>query len=183
MSIPTAKTNTKTNTNNPSSKDGLRFESDLRFSHVDIVVDDIQIFLSRWVPRLGLISSEIYTWGGPGERTWSKMAFVFDPFHKQLMFMVVQGNHGVHVDLLEQYGSGSIYRLCFKTDQLEHVFDHLQKQGTVVTNLEGDPVTSFSQVLERVASEFCGWKRMANCPWKSSRLPLSMDTVVKSSKI
>ena len=130
------------------------WQSDLRFSHVDIIVDDLQGFLNKWCPRLGFVASKVQTWGGPDESTWSEFTLVFDATttttttNHQLMFMVVQGKKGSHVELLQKYGSGSIYRLCFKTNNLEGCFDHLKKQGTHVTNLEGKPYNTFQDVLD-----------------------------------
>jgi hypothetical protein len=87
--------------------------SDLRYSHVDIIVEDLHAFLDQWCPRLGLVPSEIQTWGSPEESTWSEFALVFSPYDGALVFMVVQGKKGWHVDLLQQHGSGTIYRLLF----------------------------------------------------------------------
>ena len=61
--------------------------------------------------------------------------------------MAVEGKKGAHVELLRKYGSGSIYRLCFKTDNLEACFGHLEASGTKATNLEGVPFNSFQDVM------------------------------------
>ncbi|CAE7948077.1 unnamed protein product, partial [Symbiodinium sp. KB8] len=116
------------------------------FSHVDIVVEDLHAFLSTWCPRLGFVASEVQTWGSPEEPTWTEYAFVFGP-NGQLIFMAVEGKKGVHVELLRKYGSGSIYRLCFKTDNLEACFGHLEAAGTKATDLEGVPFNSFQDVM------------------------------------
>jgi hypothetical protein len=78
-------------------------------------------FVAHWCPRLGVfgLTSGIRTWGGPDEPTCSEFAFFFEQVYGDLIFMVVQGIHGVHVDLLQRYGG--MYRLCFKTDCLEAI--------------------------------------------------------------
>lgn len=125
------------------------FPSDLRFSHVDIIVDDIQDFVSRWCPRLGFVASDIQTWGGPNEDTWSEFAFVTDQYQGgNLVFMIVQGHKGTHVDLLQKYGNGAIYRLCFKTDDLQSTYHYLRLQGTTITNLEGKRFETFQDVID-----------------------------------
>ncbi|CAB9506694.1 glyoxalase bleomycin resistance protein dioxygenase [Seminavis robusta] len=124
------------------------WQSDLRFSHVDIIVDDLQDFIQKWCPRLGMVPSNVQTWGGPNDPTWSEFVFVFDQYTGALIFMVVEGKKGAHVDILNKYGHGAIYRLCFKTDDLEACFDHLKATGTNVTNLEGEPFHTFQNVLD-----------------------------------
>ena len=110
-------------------------------------MDDIHGFLDTWCPRLGFVPSKIQTWGSAADPTWSEFASVFDQHTGQLMFMVVQGKKGAHADLLQKYGSGSIYRLCFKTDSLQDCFEHLQSAGAKVTNLEGVPFDTFQDVI------------------------------------
>jgi hypothetical protein len=80
---------------------------------------------------------------------WSDYAYVFDQHTGQLTFMVVEGKQGAHVELLNKYGSGSIYRLCFTTDRLvDQCFHHLQAHGIQLTNLEGVPFHSFQDVRD-----------------------------------
>ena len=115
-------------------------KTDLKFSHVDIVVDSVREFVAKWCPRLGLQASPIQTWGGPEEATWSEFVSILDQ-QGNLIFMVVEGKRGVHVDIRKERGAGAIYRLCFKTSDLASTYRHLRSHGTRITNIDGEEMT------------------------------------------
>lgn len=123
---------------------------DIQYSHVDIIVDDINTFIEYWCPKMNWIASPIQIWGSPQDETYSNYAFIFDNNcpnnNNQLMFMIVQGYHGYHYNLLQKLGNGTIYRLCFKTNLLQHCFLHLTNNGIKVTNLDGKPYQSWQDV-------------------------------------
>ena len=112
----------------------------LKYSHVDIVVQDLRAFLAKWCPCLGLYHSRVQTWGSAKENTWAEFAFVFDG-NGALVFMAVEGKKGAHVKILLRRGSGSIYRMCFKSEDISQEYGHLQEHGVRIVDVDGADMT------------------------------------------
>jgi len=112
---------------------------DLKFSHIDILVEDLRTACDYYATILGAEISKTFTWNrGELHVTYAiaKMG--------QERFMLVQPFSGNLKNLLETKGEGTIYRHCYSTPDIEIAFDELVNSGVQPEDENGNSLSKES---------------------------------------
>ncbi|HME21193.1 MAG TPA: VOC family protein [Acetobacteraceae bacterium] len=107
----------------------------LKFSHVDILVKDLDAAVSYYKAVLGCTSSERKVWNRDGFHVEYIIMFNGDE-----RFFLVQPYAGNLKTLLEEKGEGTIYRLCYTVPDMAAAYDELIAAGVQPENENGVPV-------------------------------------------
>jgi methylmalonyl-CoA/ethylmalonyl-CoA epimerase len=108
----------------------------LTYSHVDILVSDLDKAVDYYRRVLGCTASERQVW----KRGDFHVEYVI-MFQGTQRFYFVQPFSGNLKDLLEQKGEGTIYRLCFTVPDVTEAFRELHAAGVQPENENGEPMT------------------------------------------
>lgn len=98
--------------------------NELKFSHVDILVSNLEAARDYHRKVFGWKSSAMISW----KRDDFHVDFVILKNNSSYTFLV-KPYSGNLLTLLEKSGDGTIYRYCFLTDDLCSFYDHLIKVG------------------------------------------------------
>ena len=108
---------------------------DLKFSHVDVLVSDLEVACAYYARILGARISKTQDWERGGLHV--RYAVVLMGAER---FMLVQPLAGNLKTLLETQGEGTIYRHCYSTPDIEVVYDQLMAQGVQPEDENGNPL-------------------------------------------
>jgi len=109
---------------------------DLKFSHVDVLVDNLEDACVYYVKVLNAKISKTLVW----ERGDFHVRFAVVLMGKE-RFMLVQPLVGNLRELLDAHGEGMIYRHCFTTTKIEAAYDELIASGVQPEDETGRPLT------------------------------------------
>ena len=109
---------------------------DLKFSHVDILVSDLDAAVGYYERVLGFTPSK--------KQTWRR-----DDFHVDFVVMFggeeriffVQPHSGNLKDLLEEKGEGTIYRYCFTAESVKACHRELVAKGVQPEDENANPIS------------------------------------------
>ncbi|MDF0729539.1 VOC family protein [Pseudomonas entomophila] len=108
---------------------------DLKFSHVDVLVNDLQTACAYYAKVLGARISRTQVWERGGLHVHYAVALVGEE-----RFMLVQPLAGNLKELLDAHGEGMIYRHCYSTPDIERVYDQLLANGVQPEDENGNPL-------------------------------------------
>ncbi|MDL2141460.1 VOC family protein [Flavobacterium tructae] len=109
---------------------------ELKFSHIDILVNDLQSACDYYAKILGAEISKKFTW----ERDELHVVYAVVKIGQE-RFMLVQPFSGNLRNLLETKGEGTIYRHCYSTPDIEAAFDELVNSGVQPEDENGNPLS------------------------------------------
>lgn len=97
---------------------------ELKFSHIDILVKDLESACNYYAKILNAEISKKFTWErGELHVTYAVLKIGLE------RFMLVEPFSGNLKNLLESKGEGTIYRHCYSTPDIETAFDELVASG------------------------------------------------------
>lgn len=108
----------------------------LKFSHIDILVNDLESACNYYTKILGAEISKKFTW--ERDELYVKYAVVKIG---QEHFMLVEPFSGNLKNLLDSKGEGTIYRHCYSTPDIEAAFDELISSGVQPEDENGNPLS------------------------------------------
>ena len=108
---------------------------DLKFSHVDVLVTDLEAACGYYAQVLGARISRILVWERGGLHVRYAIALIGEE-----RFMLVQPLAGNLKDLLDTHGEGMIYRHCYCTPDIEQAYDQLMANGVQPEDENGNPL-------------------------------------------
>ncbi|OXB24508.1 methylmalonyl-CoA epimerase [Flavobacterium tructae] len=109
---------------------------ELKFSHIDILVNDLQSACDYYAKILGAEISKKFTW----ERDELHVVYAVVRIGQE-RFMLVQPFSGNLKNLLDTKGEGTIYRHCYSTPDIEAAFDELVNSGVQPEDENGNPLS------------------------------------------
>ncbi|WP_374174818.1 VOC family protein [Flavobacterium tructae] len=109
---------------------------ELKFSHIDILVNDLQAACDYYAKILGAEISKKFTW----ERDELHVVYAVVRIGQE-RFMLVQPFSGNLKNLLETKGEGTIYRHCYSTPDIEAAFDELINSGVQPEDENGNALS------------------------------------------
>jgi methylmalonyl-CoA/ethylmalonyl-CoA epimerase len=109
---------------------------ELKFSHIDILVNDLQSACDYYAKILGAEISKKFTW----ERDELHVVYAVVRIGQE-RFMLVQPFSGNLKNLLETKGEGTIYRHCYSTPDIEAAFDELVNSGVQPEDENGNALS------------------------------------------
>ncbi len=109
---------------------------ELKFSHIDILVKDLQVACDYYAKILGAEISKKFTW----ERGDLHVTYALVRINQEL-FMLVQPFSGNLKNLMDVKGEGTIYRHCYSTTDIEVAFDQLIASGVQPEDENGNALS------------------------------------------
>ncbi|RKR09622.1 methylmalonyl-CoA/ethylmalonyl-CoA epimerase [Flavobacterium sp. 90] len=109
---------------------------DLKFSHIDILVNDLQVACDYYTKIFKAEISKTFTW----ERDELHVTYAVVKMGQE-RFMLVQPFSGNLKDLLDTKGEGTIYRHCYSTQDIEATFDELITSGVQPEDENGNAIS------------------------------------------
>lgn len=108
----------------------------IKFSHVDIVVRDLDAAVDYYRRVLGCTASPKKIWNRDGFHVEYKVLF-----NGHERFMLVQPISGNLKTLIDEKGEGTIYRLCYTVPDMKAAYDELKAVGVQPENENGQPMS------------------------------------------
>lgn len=112
---------------------------ELKFSHIDILVKDLQEACDYYAKILGAEISKKFIW----QREELHVTYAVVRM-RQERFMLVQPFSGNLKTLLDRKGEGTIYRHCYSTPDIEAAFDELVASGVQPEDENGNNLSKES---------------------------------------
>ncbi|MES2207973.1 MAG: VOC family protein [Pseudomonadota bacterium] len=109
---------------------------ELKFSHVDILVKDLNAAVAYYKTALGCTASKPKVWNRDGFH----VEYV-TMFNGKERFILVQPYAGNLKTMIEEKGEGTIYRLCYTVPDVLAKYDELIEQGIQPENENGKPIS------------------------------------------
>jgi methylmalonyl-CoA/ethylmalonyl-CoA epimerase len=109
---------------------------ELKFSHVDVLVKDLEEACAYYAMILKARISKTLVWERGGLRVRYAIALI-----GQERFMLVQPLAGNLKELMDSSGEGMIYRHCYSTPDIEKAYDELITAGVQPEDENGAPLT------------------------------------------
>ena len=109
---------------------------DLKFSHVDVLVENLEEVCAYYAKILNAKISTTQVWDRGGFHVRFAIARM-----GQERFMLVQPLAGNLRELLDAHGEGMIYRHCYTTPDIETAYDELIATGVQPEDENGRPLT------------------------------------------
>ncbi|KPA87922.1 VOC family protein [Pseudomonas sp. RHF3.3-3] len=109
---------------------------DLKFSHVDVLVADLEAACHYYARILQARISTTQVWDRGGLHVRYAVALI-----GQERFMLVEPLAGNLKQLLDTVGEGMIYRHCYTTPDIEKAYDELIACGVQPEDENGNPLT------------------------------------------
>jgi methylmalonyl-CoA/ethylmalonyl-CoA epimerase len=109
---------------------------ELKFSHIDILVNDLQLACDYYAKILGATISKKFTW----ERGELHVTYAVVKIGEE-RFMLVQPFSGNLKNLIDSKGEGTIYRHCYSTPDIEVAFDELINSGAQPEDENGNALS------------------------------------------
>ncbi|QJP95257.1 VOC family protein [Pseudomonas fluorescens] len=108
---------------------------DLKFSHVDVLVNNLEEACAYYAQILKARISRTLVWERGGLHVRYAVALI-----GQERFMLVQPLAGNLRELLDSSGEGMIYRHCYSTPDIEKAYDELVVAGVQPEDENGQPL-------------------------------------------
>lgn len=108
---------------------------DLKFSHIDVLVHDLEEACSYYANLFGAEISRTQVW----DRGGLQVRYAMVRFGQE-RFILVQPLKGNLKDMLDSHGDGTIYRHCYTTPDIEAAFDALVARGVQPEDENGHPL-------------------------------------------
>ncbi|WP_192560563.1 VOC family protein [Pseudomonas allokribbensis] len=108
---------------------------DLKFSHVDVLVNNLEEACAYYAQILKARISRTLVWERGGLHVRYAVALI-----GQERFMLVQPLAGNLKELLDSSGEGMIYRHCYSTPDIEKAYDELVIAGVQPEDENGQPL-------------------------------------------
>jgi methylmalonyl-CoA/ethylmalonyl-CoA epimerase len=108
----------------------------LRFSHVDVVVYDLDAAVDYYRRILGCTASPKKVWDRDGFHVEYRVLF-----NGNERFMLVRPIAGNLKTLMDEKGEGTIYRLCYTVPDVAAAYDELIAAGVQPENERGQPIS------------------------------------------
>lgn len=108
---------------------------DLKFSHVDVLVNNLEEACAYYARILNARISKTLVWERGGLHVRYAIALI-----GQERFMLVQPLAGNLRELLDSSGEGMIYRHCYSTPDIENAYDELMAAGVQPEDENGKPL-------------------------------------------
>ena len=108
---------------------------ELKFSHVDILVENLEEACDYYARILKARISTTFVWERGGLHVRDAVALM-----GQERFMLVQPLAGNLRELLDTCGEGMIYRHCYSTPDIEAAYDELIASGVQPEDENGKPL-------------------------------------------
>ena len=108
---------------------------DLKFSHVDVLVNNLEEACAYYAQILNARISRTLVWERGGLHARYAVALI-----GQERFMLVQPLAGNLKELLDSLGEGMIYRHCYSTPDIEKAYDELVIAGVQPEDENGQPL-------------------------------------------
>lgn len=108
---------------------------DLKFSHVDVLVNNLEEACAYYAQILKARISRTLVWERGGLHVRYAVALI-----GQERFMLVQPLAGNLRELLDSSGEGMIYRHCYSTPDIEKAYDELVIAGVQPEDENGQPL-------------------------------------------
>lgn len=109
---------------------------DLKFSHVDVLVNDLEAACAHYARVLSARVSRPFTWQRDGLHV--RYAVVLFGSERFILVQPLAGN--LH-ELLERNGEGTIYRQCYTTPDILAAYDELLANGEQPEDENGMPLS------------------------------------------
>jgi methylmalonyl-CoA/ethylmalonyl-CoA epimerase len=109
---------------------------ELKFSHVDVLVKDLEEACAYYAKILKARISKTLVWERGGLHVRYAIALI-----GQERFMLVQPLAGNLKELMDSSGEGMIYRHCYSTPDIEKAYDELIIAGVQPEDENGAPLT------------------------------------------
>ncbi|NVZ71737.1 VOC family protein [Pseudomonas costantinii] len=109
---------------------------DLKFSHVDVLVENLEEACAYYAKILSARISKTLIWERGGLHVRYAIALM-----GQERFMLVQPLAGNLRELLDASGEGMIYRHCYSTPDIEAAYDELIATGVQPEDENGQPLS------------------------------------------
>ncbi|MFL1503831.1 VOC family protein [Pseudomonas sp. O64] len=109
---------------------------DLKFSHVDVLVENLEEVCAYYAKILNAKISKTQVWDRGGLQVRFAIALM-----GQERFMLVQPLAGNLRELLDAHGEGMIYRHCYTTPDIETAYAELIATGVQPEDENGKPLT------------------------------------------
>ena len=109
---------------------------ELKFSHVDVLVKDLEEACAYYAQILNARISKTLVWERGGLHVRYAIALI-----GQERFMLVQPLAGNLKELMDSSGEGRIYRHCYSTTDIEKAYDELIIAGVQPEDENGAPLT------------------------------------------
>ncbi|MFL1550440.1 VOC family protein [Pseudomonas sp. D47] len=109
---------------------------DLKFSHVDVLVENLEEVCAYYAKILNAKISKTQVWNRGGLQVRFAIALM-----GQERFMLVQPLTGNLRELLDAHGEGMIYRHCYTTPDIETAYAELIATGVQPEDENGKPLT------------------------------------------
>lgn len=100
----------------------------LKYSHVDIVVRNLDEAVSYYQNVLGWKPSEELKWKNPNFDVRYKVMYNSNNGDRDKI-VFVEPKAGALLNVLQEQGEGTIYRLCYYTEDIEECYDELKAKG------------------------------------------------------
>ena len=108
---------------------------ELKFSHVDVLVENLEDACAYYAQVLNARISKTFVWERGGLHVRYAVALM-----GQERFMLVQPIAGNLRALLDTHGEGMIYRHCYSTPDIEQAYDELIASGVQPEDENGQPL-------------------------------------------
>ena len=108
---------------------------ELKFSHVDVLVENLEEACDYYAQILNARISKTLVWERGGLHVRYAIALI-----GQERFMLVQPLAGNLRELLDSSGEGMIYRHCYSTPDIELAYDELIASGVQPEDENGQPL-------------------------------------------
>ena len=108
---------------------------ELKFSHIDILVKDLQTACNYYQKIFNAQISKTFTWIREDLHVVYAVVKTGTEY-----FMLVQPLSGNLKNLLDLKGEGTIYRHCYSTPNIEKAFDQLTANGVMPEDENGNPI-------------------------------------------
>ena len=108
---------------------------ELKFSHIDILVNDLEAACAHYARVFSARVSRPFTW----QRDGLHVRYALVVFGGE-RFILVQPYAGNLRELLERSGEGTIYRQCYTTPDILLAYDELVEKGEQPEDENGKPL-------------------------------------------
>ena len=108
----------------------------LKFSHVDILVKDLEASANYYKKVLSCTASTVHDWNREGFHV--RYVLMFNGAER---FCLVQPIAGNLKTMLDEKGEGTIYRLCYTVPNMDSTYKELVGQGIQPENENGEPLS------------------------------------------
>lgn len=112
---------------------------ELKFSHIDILVKDLQEACNYYATIFKASISKKFEW----KRDGLQVIYAVVKMGSE-KFMLVQPISGNLKDLMDAKGEGTIYRHCYSVSNIESAFDELKASGVDPEDENGNPLSKES---------------------------------------